>query len=79
MTWAKRKQLMQEHHDAVQEAAVQVCAVLREQARGGLGYWSDPDEAADVIEEVLLPRDKWDDPSRDPSGRTVVIEGDPRA
>ncbi len=64
MTWTERKARMDANKAAIEDKAVDVCEVLREQARGGLGYFADADEAADAIEEILLSTERWEDPAR---------------
>ena len=64
MSWAERKARMDANKAAIVEQAVAVCDVLREQARGGLGYYGTADNIADCIEDELLPRDRWEDASR---------------
>ncbi len=65
MSWKKRQSRMAANKAAIVEQAVAVCAVLREQARGGLGYYETADVLADCIEDELIPRDRWDDSTRE--------------
>lgn len=71
MSWTDRKARMDANKLAVRDAAKAICNVLREQARGGLGYYVDADELADGIEDELLPPELWED-----SNRTTLGSGE---
>lgn len=73
MSWAERKVRMDQRKSDALDAAKHVCAVLREQARGGLGYYVDADDLADRLEEELLPREAWEEPNREPTVSAPTI------
>jgi hypothetical protein len=64
MSWAERQARMDANRDRLRPAVVDVCAMLREQARGGLAYDESADDLADRLEEICLERSQWEEPGR---------------